>query len=148
MQDEVPSENFIDIKAVIESEFGQSLSEIYSDFDPIPLAAASLGQAHLANIQLTQEQVEVLDTVKENNNGDDKIDFMQWSLKVQRPNIEKIISTDLAAIRTVGGWIKRYPPIRKRVDVTGLVSEFSRTLYEEIDYLAEGRNAEIFAHEF
>ncbi len=69
-------------------------------------------------------------------------------VKVQRPDIEKIISTDLAAIRTVGSWIRRYPPIQKRVDITGLISEFSRSLYEEIDYLAEGRNAETFAMNF
>ena len=69
-------------------------------------------------------------------------------VKVQRPNIEKIIATDLAAIRTVGGWIKRYPPIRKRANIPGLITEFTRVLYEEIDYLAEGKNAEIFAANF
>jgi hypothetical protein len=47
---------------------------------------------------------------------------------------ENIIETDLAAIKTVGGWVKRYPPIKKRVNIPGLLAEFSRTLYEEIDY--------------
>ncbi len=63
LQDEVPSENFDDIKNVIETEFGLTLSEKYFDFDPIPLAAASLGQAHLAKIKLTHEQSELLDTL-------------------------------------------------------------------------------------
>jgi predicted unusual protein kinase regulating ubiquinone biosynthesis (AarF/ABC1/UbiB family) len=69
-------------------------------------------------------------------------------VKIQRPDIERIIATDLAALRTVGEWIRRYPPIRKRANVPGLIAEFTRTLYEEVDYLAEGKNAEIFAANF
>ena len=147
LQDEVPSENFDDIKNVIETEFGFTLTEKYIDFDRIPLAAASLGQAHLAKIKLTHEQSELLNPLNVNDNGIHPVDY-SVVVKVQRPNIEKIIATDLAAIRTVGSWIKRYPPIHKRVDITGLISEFSRSLYEEIDYLAEGRNAETFAMNF
>lgn len=147
LQDEVPSENFDDIKNVIETEFGFTLTEKFIDFDPIPLAAASLGQAHLAKIKLTHEQSELLDILNVNDKGIHPVDY-SVVVKVQRPNIEKIIATDLAAIRTVGSWIKRYPPIHKRVDITGLISEFSRSLYEEIDYLAEGRNAETFAMNF
>jgi predicted unusual protein kinase regulating ubiquinone biosynthesis (AarF/ABC1/UbiB family) len=54
----------------------------------------------------------------------------------------------LAALRTVARWLDRYPPIRKRADIDALLAEFSRVLYEEIDYLAEGRNAETFARNF
>jgi len=54
----------------------------------------------------------------------------------------------LAALRTVGKWLHRYRPIRQRADVPALLAEFSRVLYEEIDYLAEGRNAETFAAMF
>jgi predicted unusual protein kinase regulating ubiquinone biosynthesis (AarF/ABC1/UbiB family) len=66
-------------------------------------------------------------------------------VKIQRPNIETIIATDLAALRTVGFWLKRYQPISKRVDVPALLAEFTRVLYEEIDYITEGHNAETFA---
>jgi predicted unusual protein kinase regulating ubiquinone biosynthesis (AarF/ABC1/UbiB family) len=69
-------------------------------------------------------------------------------VKVQRPNIEQIIATDLAALRRVGVWLRWYKPISKRADIPALLAEFSRTLYEEIDYLAEGRNAETFAENF
>jgi predicted unusual protein kinase regulating ubiquinone biosynthesis (AarF/ABC1/UbiB family) len=69
-------------------------------------------------------------------------------VKIQRPDIEQVIATDLAALRTVGGWAMRYEPIRRRADLPALLAEFSRTLYEEIDYLAEGRNAETFAENF
>jgi predicted unusual protein kinase regulating ubiquinone biosynthesis (AarF/ABC1/UbiB family) len=66
-------------------------------------------------------------------------------VKVQRPNIEVLIATDLAALRTVGRWLQRWPPIRRRADIPTLLAEFTRVLYEELDYLAEGRNAETFA---
>jgi predicted unusual protein kinase regulating ubiquinone biosynthesis (AarF/ABC1/UbiB family) len=69
-------------------------------------------------------------------------------VKVLRPQIEKIIETDLAALKTVGGWLHRYRPIRKRADVPALLGEFRRVLFEEIDYLSEGRNAETFAVNF
>ena len=69
-------------------------------------------------------------------------------VKVQRPCIEAIITTDLAALRTVGNWLKRYRPISRRANVPALLDEFTRTLYEEVDYLAEGRNAETFATNF
>ena len=147
LQDEVPSERFEDIRKLIEAEFGLPLLDKYTDFDPIPLAAASLGQAHLAKLQLTNEQARKLDAVNINNDASQRMDYAVV-VKIQRPDIEKIIATDLAAIRTVGGWIKRYPPIRKRANIPGLITEFTRTLYEEIDYQSEGRNAETFAINF
>jgi predicted unusual protein kinase regulating ubiquinone biosynthesis (AarF/ABC1/UbiB family) len=147
LQDEVPSECFDDIKGVIETEFGTQLLDKYTEFEPIPLAAASLGQAHLAKLKLTNEQARKLDAINVESDAYQPVDY-PVVVKIQRPGIEKIIATDLAAIRTVGGWIKRYPPIRKRANIPGLIAEFSRTLYEEIDYLAEGRNAETFAINF
>ena len=147
LQDEVPSESFDDIQKVVETEFGMPILDKYTEFNPVPLAAASLGQAHLAKIQLTKDQARELEA---SNLDDDHIQSIEYSVvvKIQRPGIENIIATDLAAIRTVGNWIKRYPPIRKRANIPGLIAEFTRTLYEEIDYLAEGRNAEMFAMNF
>lgn len=147
LQDEVPSEPFDDIRSVVETEFSMPLLDIFNEFEPVSLAAASLGQAHLATLRITKEQAEKLNA---SVNADDITDGITYPVvvKIQRPNIENIIATDLAAIRTVGNWIKRYPPIRKRANIPGLISEFTRTLYEEIDYLAEGRNAETFAANF
>jgi predicted unusual protein kinase regulating ubiquinone biosynthesis (AarF/ABC1/UbiB family) len=147
LQDEVPSESFDDIQALAEAEFGMPLLDKYIDFDPVPLAAASLGQAHLATLRITKEQAQQLGASENNEDINGGITY-PVVVKIQRPKIEDIIATDLAAIKTVGGWIKRYPPIRKRVNIPGLISEFTRTLYEEIDYLAEGRNAETFTSNF
>jgi predicted unusual protein kinase regulating ubiquinone biosynthesis (AarF/ABC1/UbiB family) len=69
-------------------------------------------------------------------------------VKVQRPNIEALIATDMAALATVGRWLVRYPPIRRRADVPALLAELGRILREETDYLSEGRNAETFAAHF
>ena len=134
LQDEVPAENFDDIRRVIESELGAPLASKFIRFDEIPLAAASLGQVHTAELEIPPE-----------NGGDALTDVV---IKVQRPNIETIVATDLAALATVCKWLHRYPPIRKRADVPMLLDEFARVLYEEIDYLAEGRNAEAFAANF
>jgi predicted unusual protein kinase regulating ubiquinone biosynthesis (AarF/ABC1/UbiB family) len=147
LQDEVPSEPFEDIRAVAESEFGMALLDKYIEFDAVPLAAASLGQAHLAKLRITIDQAQALGVAVPSEESPENLTY-PVVVKIQRPDIERIIATDLAAIRTVGNWIKRYPPIRKRANVPGLIAEFTRTLYEEIDYLAEGKNAETFAANF
>jgi predicted unusual protein kinase regulating ubiquinone biosynthesis (AarF/ABC1/UbiB family) len=97
----------------------------------VPLAAASLGQVHRATLvtigaDATEERTPVV-------------------IKVQRPNIEALIATDLAALRTVGRWLNRWPPIRRRANIPSLLDEFTRVLYQELNYLAEGRNTETFA---
>lgn len=135
LQDEVPPEQFDDICRVAEIELGMDLAERYAYFERTPVAAASLGQVHRARL--------VIDSQQANSTG-----IVDVVVKIQRPNIEKIIATDLAALRTVGGWVQHYQPIRRRVNVPALLDEFTRTLYEEIDYLAEGRNAETFAGNF
>ncbi len=134
LQDEVPPEDFNAIRQLLEAELGGTLAEKFAEFEEIPLAAASLGQVHTARLFAAQEG---------NNGGWDQV-----VVKIQRPDIEQVIATDLAALRTVGSWAMRYEPIRRRADIPALLAEFSRILYEEIDYLAEGRNAETFAENF
>lgn len=135
LQDEVPPEKFADIRRVIETELHAPLLERFATFDEAPLAAASLGQAHRATLKTLR--------VSEDPKG-----LTNVVVKIQRPNIENLIATDLAALRTVGNWLKRYPPIHRRADLPALLAEFTRILYAEIDYLAEGRNAETFARNF
>jgi len=132
LQDEVPPERFDDIRREAETELGAPLLERYLTFDETPLAAASLGQVHRATLPPAEDGAGPARVV----------------VKVQRPNVELLIATDLEALRTVGNWLRRYPPIRRRADVPALLAEFTRVLYEEIDYLAEGRNAETFAANF
>ena len=132
LQDEVPPEEFTEIRKLAEADLGAPLNEKYESFDEVPLAAASLGQVHRARLCVNDPKGEFCDVV----------------VKIQRPFIDQLIEVDLSAIRQVGGWLERYPPVAKRVDVPSLIEEFSTTIREEVDYLAEGRNAEIFSENF
>jgi predicted unusual protein kinase regulating ubiquinone biosynthesis (AarF/ABC1/UbiB family) len=132
LQDEVPPENFEDIRRQAEADLGTPLEEKYESFEETPLAAASLGQVHRARLCV----------------NDPAGDFCAVVVKIQRPFIDQLIEVDLSAIRKVGGWLQKYPPVAKRVDVPSLIEEFSTTIREEVDYLAEGRNAEIFSENF
>ncbi|MDR3577410.1 MAG: AarF/ABC1/UbiB kinase family protein [Anaerolineaceae bacterium] len=136
LQDEVQPEVFDNVRAVIESEFDAPLDEKFTEFERAPIASASIGQVHCARIRKASDQ--------DSEAGESPAVVV----KVQRPNIEEIIEVDLSALRVVGDWLQRYPPIRKRANVPALLSEFSRSLYEEVDYLAEGKNAETFAENF
>jgi predicted unusual protein kinase regulating ubiquinone biosynthesis (AarF/ABC1/UbiB family) len=130
LQDEVPAEAFDAIRQQTEAELGGTLREKYAAFETTPLAAASLGQVYRA--QLQEEDGSQRNVV----------------VKVQRPNIEAIINTDLAALRRVSKWVQWYGPINRRINLPALLDEFTRVLYEELDYLAEGRNAETFDANF
>ena len=125
LQDEVPPEPVAVILALVEAELGP-VDQLYEFFDRDVQAAASLGQVHQARL----------------TNGEAVV------VKVQRPGIERLIDVDLAAVRVVARWIGRYPPVRRRMDLLALLDEFAHTLYQELDYLAEARNAEIFAKNF
>lgn len=132
LQDEVQPESIADIRRVIEMEFGVPLEEKYCRFEETPVAAASIGQVHRARLCSPAGEADTPPVV----------------VKVQRPNIEQLVATDLSALRVVAGWIHRYPPIHKRINVLKIMDEFSQSLAEEIDYLNEGKNAEVFATNF
>ena len=134
LQDEVLPETLEKLLEVAVSEYGESLEEKFESVDPHPLAAASIGQVHRAQIR--------------QDHGAAGSELLEVIIKIQRPNIESIIEVDLAALKVVSGWLMRYPPIRKRADVPALMDEFSRSFMEELDYLNEGKNAEQFAENF
>lgn len=131
LQDEVPAEDFLAIRALAEAELGAPLADLFEEVDPVPLAAASLGQAHRARL-----------------GSDHDMGFRDVVIKVQRPGIAAIVDTDLSALGRVGGWLMRYRPIRTHADVPALLREFSATLHEEIDYEHEADNAETFYRNF
>ena len=105
-------------------------NDAFVSFDPRPLAAASLGQAHSAT--LTSDNAE-------------ELGFAEVVVKVQRPGIAAVIAVDLRALRRIAGWLSRVRLISRRVDMPALVEEFAHVSLEEIDYLHEAANAEAFA---
>ena len=127
LQDEVPAERFQDIRRVVERELGAPLSEVFASFDPEPAGSASLGQVHHARLH----------------------DGRQVAVKVQRPGITRIIQLDLASLRFVLSIVRRLVPRADRIiDLRMLYREFSRTVFEELDYQQESRNARRFAQIF
>lgn len=133
LQDEVPAEDFEAIRTLAEAELGAPLEDQFERFESQPLAAASLGQVHRARLRSDIAETE---------------GFQDVVVKIQRPFIDQLIEVDFSALRRVAGWLMRYEPIRKRVDVRALIAELETTVHREIDYLAEGQNAETFNKNF
>ncbi|MDQ0850550.1 putative unusual protein kinase regulating ubiquinone biosynthesis (AarF/ABC1/UbiB family) [Arthrobacter sp. B3I9] len=133
LQDEVPPVPFPAIRALAEAELGAPLDQVFASVEQTPIAAASLGQAHRAQLLSTTAADTGLESVV---------------LKVQRPGIDAIVDVDLAALRKVGGWLSHVRPVANRADMPALVEEFAQTSLEEIDYMHEAANAERFAVDF
>lgn len=129
LQDEVPAVPWTEIERIFQEDLGNP-AQYFAHVETKPVAAASLGQAHRAWL-LPKNEDEAY--------GDPVI------IKVQRPNIEQMVSTDLAALALVARVLMRYPPIRRRADAPALLEEFAGTLWEELDYESEAGNAERFA---
>ena len=127
LQDEVPPADNEQVFGLLREQLGD-LNRRFVNIERQPLAAASLGQVYRARLR-PAGAAEVVRVV----------------VKVQRPGIEDLVRTDLAALRVVARWTMRYKPIRKRANVPALLEEFARTLWQELDYRAEADNAEQFA---
>lgn len=110
----------------IEKELGRTPEEIYTFISPEPVAAASLGQVYRARLY----------------SGD------EVAVKVQRPNLIPTITRDLFLMRWAASWLAPFLPLNLGHDLTLIVDEFGTKLFEEIDYVNEGRNAERFAANF
>jgi predicted unusual protein kinase regulating ubiquinone biosynthesis (AarF/ABC1/UbiB family) len=126
LQDQLPPFDNAIAYQIIETELDQPITEVYSELSPKPIAAASLGQVYRGRL-VTGEEVAV---------------------KVQRPHLRPVITLDLYLMRWIAGWLAPWLPLNLGHDLTLIVDEFGIKLFEEIDYLNEGRNAEKFAHNF
>ena len=127
LQDQVPAFPTAEAFARIEEELGRPLHEAYPEIDSEPIAAASLGQVYRARLA-TGEEVAV---------------------KVQRPNLEATISFDIAILyRLVKLTNRFFPRANENADWEGMLREFHMTIFEEMDYIKEGRNADRFRYNF
>jgi predicted unusual protein kinase regulating ubiquinone biosynthesis (AarF/ABC1/UbiB family) len=126
LQDQLPPFPTDLARSIIESELDYTPEEVFSVISPAPVAAASLGQVYKARL-FSGEEVAV---------------------KVQRPNLRPVLTRDLYLMRWAAGWLGKFLPLNLGHDLTLIVDEFGIKLFEEIDYLHEGRNAERFAANF
>ncbi|MFB2837436.1 ABC1 kinase family protein [Floridanema evergladense] len=105
----------------IEEELGAPPHQIYAELSPQPLAAASLGQVYKGKLK-TGETVAV---------------------KVQRPDLQQKIALDLYIMRSLAKWAqKTFKNLRS--DLVAILDEFGSRIFEEMDYIQEGKNAERF----
>ena len=129
LQDEVPPADNAQVMGLLRGQLGD-ISRRFEYIEDEPVAAASLGQVYRARLKPARGTTGPGERVV---------------VKVQRPQIEFIVRTDLAALRLVARWLMRYKPIRRRANVPALMDEFARTLWDELNYSAEADNAERFA---
>lgn len=106
----------------IEEELGDRPEQIYAEISPHPIAAASLGQVYKGKLK-TGETV---------------------AIKVQRPDLRDRITVDLYILRRIATWANKNIK-RVRSDLVGILDEFGSRIFEEMDYIQEGQNAERFA---
>lgn len=121
LQDNAPHVAYGEIKEVIEHEFGRRIASVYAEFSEKPLAAASLGQTHLARLTDGTEVV----------------------VKVQRPGIRSLIETDLEIVADVASFLERHSERLRVYGLCDIVEEFAITIRQEIDYTREGRNGDV-----
>ena len=127
LQDQVPAFPSSEAFAIVESELDRSLQELYKEIDAEPIAAASLGQVYRARLHTGQEV----------------------AVKVQRPNLQSTISFDVAILfRLVKLTNRFFPRANENADWEGMLREFHSTIFEEMDYVKEGRNADRFRYNF
>ncbi len=125
LQDKVPTLPYKKIKEVLLEQLGV-LENTFDFIDETPIAAASLGQVHRAKLK----------------SGEDVV------VKVQRPNVRRIIYTDLAALFIVGHVAMRFEFVSRRVEASMIIEEFGRVLIEEVSYEKEADNARRFTEMF
>ncbi|MEB2310141.1 MAG: AarF/ABC1/UbiB kinase family protein [Candidatus Brocadiaceae bacterium] len=126
LQDNVPPFGYEYVRKQIRESFGKYPEELFASFDPEPLAAASLGQVHRAKLK-TGESVVV---------------------KVQRPDIRKMIETDIDILYTLAQLANRYMQEVRLFNPVGIVNEFSKVITKEIDFTCEAHNIDRFRKNF
>ncbi|HKP86140.1 MAG TPA: AarF/ABC1/UbiB kinase family protein [Blastocatellia bacterium] len=126
LQDEVPPFPTEQARAIIEGELRAKIDDIFDEFGDAPIAAASLGQVYRAKIKTGQ----------------------MVAVKVQRPELQSQVEFDIAVLRRIARRLERHPNLIRGVDWEGTLDEFHATILEEMDYLQETRNAEVFRKNF
>ncbi|XP_024967649.1 protein ACTIVITY OF BC1 COMPLEX KINASE 7, chloroplastic-like [Cynara cardunculus var. scolymus] len=127
LQDRVPAFSPAKAKSFIEKELGAPVNVIFKEFEERPIAAASLGQVHRAIL----------------HNGEKVV------IKVQRPGLKKLFDIDLRNLKLVAEYFQRSESLGGPTrDWIGIYDECAKILYEEIDYINEGKNADKFRRDF
>ena len=126
LQDRVPAFSYEKVKGTIEDDFGRPLTQLYKTFEPVPIAAASLGQVHCAQLHSGEEVV----------------------VKIQRPGLSRLFEIDLSILKGIAEYFQNHKEWGRGRDWLGIYAECCRLLWLEIDFLHEGRNGDKFRRNF
>lgn len=126
LQDDVQIFPFEEVRTIIEEELNDQLENLFSDFQQEALATASIGQIHVARLFSGEEVV----------------------VKVQRPNIEDKMVTDLEILQGLAKQLEERTTWAKRYRIQDIIHEFSASLHNELNYISEGHNAERIGKQF
>jgi predicted unusual protein kinase regulating ubiquinone biosynthesis (AarF/ABC1/UbiB family) len=127
LQDQVPGFSGDVAVQIIEEQLGKPIDQLYDTFDRIPIAAASLGQVHVATL-----------------NG------QKLAVKVQRQNLKNLFDMDLQNIKVLALLLDKFDPKSDGAqrDWVSIFDESAKLLYREINYEAEALNAIRFRNNF
>ena len=117
-RDQVPAEPFNVVREVVEADLGQPLEEVFTRFHPVPLAAASIAQVHLATLRTGEEVV----------------------VKVQRPSVGHLVHRDLRVMAWIAPFLVGRIPVAALANPPALVELFAETITEELDFRLEAEN--------
>ncbi|MBS9387233.1 MAG: AarF/ABC1/UbiB kinase family protein [Dolichospermum sp. BR01] len=126
LQDQVPAFSSQEAINMIELELGKPLQCIYKEFEFNPLAAASLGQVHKATLYSNEEVV----------------------VKVQRPGLEALFNLDFKILLQLIKFCNKYFAGVRKYNLQSIYNEFFDLLFQEIDYIQEGKNSDKFRENF
>lgn len=118
LQDKIAPFPYEEVEAIVFDELGVRISKAFSNFDPEPLAAASLGQVHRATLR----------------------DGRAVVVKIQRPGIRQVIARDCEVLADIAEMLDKHTEAGKRYRFSELVVQFRRTLRDELNYEQEAAN--------
>lgn len=126
LQDDNPPVDYKIMQSIVEEELGSSINELFSSFEKEPLGSASIGQVHKAVLK-TGEEVAV---------------------KIQKPGVKDLIKKDINIMRFLAARIDDYIVQSRNYNFPGIVNEFERSIFKEVDYEQEAMNIKRFAYHF
>ena len=122
LQDKVEPFAFSEVERIVAEELGVRISKAFAQFEPAPLAAASLGQVHRAQLRSGR----------------------RVAVKVQRPGVREQIIQDLDALAEIGGFIDAHTEVGEQYEFARMIEEFRRSVLRELDYIQEGGHLVVF----
>lgn len=118
LQDDLPTIPYEEVQEIVEEEIGNRISKAFNRFDKEPLASASIGQVHLAELRSGK----------------------QVAVKIQRPKIRKKFMDDLETLEEVADWAVKHTEMGRQYAFDDVLSELKRIMLHELDYLREAEN--------